>query len=90
MPEQVVDISFPINENILLSLKETKAEFIREMLYSTALLSYRRGKLSLGKAAELAGYSKVGFMEKLRIEDESIFDYNDAEIDQIFADVDNL
>lgn len=90
MREQTVDITFPINESILLSLKETKDEFIRDMLYSTALRSYRKRKLSLGKAAELAGYSKMGFIEKLRFENEPVFDYNEDELNQIFDDVEKL
>jgi predicted HTH domain antitoxin len=90
MQEQIINISFPVNANILLSLKESKDEFIRDVLFSTALLFYRKGKLSLGKAAELAGYDKIGFIDKLRHEGEPVFDYAADEIDEIFADAKNL
>ncbi len=45
---------------------------------------YKRRKLSLGKAAELAGYNKIDFIFKLQSVGEAIFDYNDNKIDQIF------
>lgn len=86
MEEKVINISFPIKENILISLKETKDQFIKEMLFSTALILYRKRKLSLGKAAEFAGYSKIDFIEKLQQEKEYIFDYNDDEMNEIFSD----
>lgn len=90
MQEQVINVSFPVTVSILLALKESKDEFIRDMLFSTALLFYRKGKLSLGKAAELAGYDKLGFIDKLRREGEPIFDYSADEVDEIFADAANL
>jgi len=90
MTERVIDISFPVKENILLSLKETKDEFIREILFSTALSLYRKRRLSLGKAAELAGYDRIGFIEKLQREKEFIFDYTDEDMDEIFEDSERL
>jgi len=88
--EQVVKIDFSIKENILLSLKHTKEEFIRETLFMSALMLYRKRKLSLGKAAELAGSTKIEFIERLQQEHEFIFDYTDDEIDEIFFDADKL
>ena len=83
---RIVNISIPIKENILLSVKETKDEFTKEVLFLSALFFYRKRKLSLGKAAELAGYSRIEFIEKLQIENEDIFDYNEEELDEIFED----
>ncbi len=88
--EQVMKIDFFIKENILLSLKQTKEEFRREALFMSALMLYRKRKLSLGKASELAGYTKIGFIERLQQEQEFIFDYTDDEIDEIFDDADKL
>ncbi|EDN71074.1 conserved hypothetical protein [Beggiatoa sp. PS] len=88
--EQVVKIDFSIKENILLSLKQTKEEFKRETLFMVAFMLYRKQKLSLGKAAELAGYTKIGFIEKLQQEQEFIFDYTNDEIDEIFEDANKL
>ena len=88
--EQMVKIDFSIKENILLSLKQTQEEFKREILFMSAFMLYRKRKLSLGKAAELAGYTKIGFIERLQQEQKFIFDYTNDEIDEIFADADKL
>ena len=90
MSEQVINISFPVNAGILASLKETKDDFTQDLLFLSSLLFYRKRKLSLGKAAELAGYSKVEFIEKMQDEEEYIFDYTDEELDEIATDVVNI
>ena len=43
---------------------------------------YEKGTLSLGQAAELAGYSKRTFMELLANYNVSIFNYSDAELEK--------
>lgn len=43
---------------------------------------YEKGKLSLGQAAELAGYSKRTFMELLKDYDVSIFNYPSSELEK--------
>lgn len=48
------------------------------MLLATKL--YEQGKLSLGQAAELAGYSKRTFMELLSRYNVSIFNYDPNEL----------
>ncbi len=68
MQERVVTISFPVKENILLSIKETKDEFKSNIMFLSAMYFYRKGRLSLGKAAELAGYGKIEFIDKLQRE----------------------
>ncbi|NOQ35769.1 MAG: UPF0175 family protein [Methylococcaceae bacterium] len=90
MSEQIINISFPVKEGILTSLKETKDEFTKDVLFLSALLFYRKRKLSLGKAAELAGYNKMDFIEKLQQEEEYIFDYSENEMNEIFADVNKI
>lgn len=90
MLEKTINISFPVKENILLSLKETKEQFTQDLLYLSALMLYRKKRLSLGKAAELAGHSKLDFIEMLKIDNEPIFDYSEQELGEIFADVQKL
>lgn len=85
-----MNISFSVNDDILLSLKENAEEFTQELRFLSALMWYRRNKLSLGKAAELAGYSKLDFIERMKLENEPVFDYNEEEMTQIFADIDKL
>ena len=43
---------------------------------------YEKGSLSLGQAAELAGYSKWTFMELLGNYDVSVFDYSEKELEK--------
>lgn len=87
---RIINISFPVREDILLSVRETKDEFTKEVLFLSALFFYRKRKLSLGKAAELAGYSRLAFIEKLQKENEDIFDYNAEDMDEIFEDSKNI
>ncbi len=56
-------IKYP--ENILLFLKEDKEEFEQEAKFILALKLYELGKLSSGKAAELAGISRIEFLMKI-------------------------
>jgi predicted HTH domain antitoxin len=90
MSERTIDITFPVKENILLSLKENKEDFTKEVLFSSALLLYRKRKLSLGKAAELAGFTKIDFIEKLNEENEFIFDFDDDELNEIIDDANRI
>jgi predicted HTH domain antitoxin len=43
---------------------------------------YEKGSLSLGQAAELAGYSKRTFMELLANYEVSVFNFSEAELDK--------
>lgn len=52
-------IEYP--EEILISLKESKANFSRELKIAAAK-RYELGKLLSGKAAKLAGMDKVSFL----------------------------
>jgi predicted HTH domain antitoxin len=90
MSQKIINISFPVNENILLLINQTKERFTQEVLYLTALFLWRKRKLSLGKASELAGYNKIEFIEKLQRDGEYIFDYNEEELDEIFEDAGKL
>ena len=68
-------LQMSVDERLLLSLKEKKDEFIAQMMFHHALMLYRKGKVSLGKAAEFAGYDKIAFIHKLQLENEPNFDY---------------
>jgi predicted HTH domain antitoxin len=50
------------------------------MLLATRL--YEQGKLSLGQAGELAGYSKRTFMELLGNYNVSVFNYDEQELEK--------
>jgi len=64
MKENVLTIKY--SEDVLLSLKETREEFEEEARYLLALKLYELGKISSGKAAKMAGLSRVKFLMRLK------------------------
>ncbi len=50
---------------------------------------YEKGSLSLGQAAELAGYSKRDFMELLANYGVSIFEYSETELEKDILNAQN-
>ena len=83
-------VSFTVADDIPFALKVSAEEFSRDVRFLSALMWYRKNKLSLGKAAELAGYSKLEFIGRMKLEGEAIFDFRDEEMADVFADVDSL
>ena len=63
MKENIIEIKY--TDDVLLSLKETKEEFEEEARFLLALKLYELGKISSGKAAKIAGLSRVAFLLKL-------------------------
>jgi predicted HTH domain antitoxin len=58
----------------------TKAEMERHLRLMAALKMFELGKISSGKAAELAGMSRVEFLETCGVYRVSVFNYPDEEI----------
>jgi predicted HTH domain antitoxin len=63
--QQEITLTIKYPEDLLLSLKESKQEFETEAKYLLALKLYELGKISSGKAAKLAGLTRVDFLMKL-------------------------
>ena len=61
----------------------------REAKTMLAAKLYEKGSLSLGQAAELAGYSKRTFMEILGSYDVSVFSYSETELEKDILDAQN-
>lgn len=51
-----------VPEKILLAEKASEADFAREMRLLTAIKLYELARLSSGRAAELAGMSRIEFL----------------------------
>lgn len=64
-------IVIEIPETVLLAEKTDATSFGREMRLLAAIKLYELGRLSSGRAAELAGLSRVEFL--LRLEDYRVF-----------------
>ncbi len=59
-------LQIDIPEEALISLKMDSESFARHLLLLAAAKLYEMGKLSSGRAAELAGLSRVEFLLELR------------------------
>jgi len=78
MKENVLTIKY--SDDILFSLKETKEEFEEEARYLLALKLYELGKISSGKAAKIAGISRVAFLLRMGMYKVSPFQVNLDEV----------
>ena len=58
-------ISIEIPESILIAEKTDEVSFARELRVLAAVKLYEMGRLSSGRAAELAGMSRVEFLMSL-------------------------
>jgi predicted HTH domain antitoxin len=61
----IQQITIDIPEKVLLAEKMDADAFAREMRVLTAVKLYELGRLSSGRAAELAGMSRVAFLLSL-------------------------
>ena len=66
-------------KTITLQIPDNLDEKEAQTLFAAKL--YEKGALSLGQAAELAGYSKRTFMELLANYEVSVFNYSETELD---------
>ncbi len=73
-------IVLEIPEEVLISLKETAEEFAQDMRMLTAVKLYQMGRLSSGRAAQLAGVSRVSFLQSLARYGAPIFDLTEEEL----------
>lgn len=78
----IINISCP--ESVLISLKETPEHFAKEANILLAVKLYEMGKLSSGKAAELAGMSRVSFLQALSRYGAAVFDLSPDELQRDF------
>lgn len=70
--------TFEISQDILASLKVGIKDLIQSMRLTTAIAYFQDKKLSLGKAAELAGLNRLYFMDILAQRGIVVFDYDES------------
>ncbi len=70
-----------IPKEIMLSLRESSEDIVKDMKRTVAVKYYKENKLSLGQCAELAEMTKEDFIELLSSYKISIFNFeNDEEL----------
>lgn len=79
-------ITLEIPDEILISLKESPEEFSNNILNLAAIKLYQMGKLSSGRAAQLAGIPRISFLQNLYKYKVPIFDLS---ADELKKDIDN-
>jgi len=67
---------------LALNLPKTMKFDEQELTLILATKLYEQGRLSLGQAADLAGYSKRSFMEILSKNGVSVFNYSEDDLDR--------
>jgi predicted HTH domain antitoxin len=73
-------LALNIPGDLLQTVKKTREEMAREIQLMAAIKMFELGKLSSGKAAELAGVSRREFLEKCSMYRVSHFNYSDDDI----------
>ncbi|MCI5219712.1 MAG: UPF0175 family protein [Candidatus Electrothrix sp. LOE2] len=84
-----IELTMQVPEDVLYTLNETKKEFTRKMKLYAAMELYRLQKLSMGKAAELAGINKVDFLFELGRCDIPVINYDEDDFGEEIARVMN-
>jgi predicted HTH domain antitoxin len=84
------EVTIPYPAGLEESVQTTSGEIQQQIRLMAALKMFELGKLSSGKAAELAGLSRVGFFEACGRYKVSVFNYPADELeDEIQRDFEN-
>ncbi|OUC12537.1 MAG: hypothetical protein B0A82_21830 [Alkalinema sp. CACIAM 70d] len=75
-------VQITIPEEVLISLKETPDGLSRELCLLAAIKLFELGRLPSGRAAQLAGISRVDFLNRLGRYQVSPFSTNPEELAQ--------
>lgn len=81
-------ISLQIPSTTFAALGESPDEFVSEMRIAAAVKWYELGRLSQGKAAEVAGLSRAAFIDALSRFKVSPMQYTEKELADELADAD--
>jgi predicted HTH domain antitoxin len=85
METHTISIDFP--EEILLALNESETEFKHKIKVSLAIRLYKTEKLTIGKASQLSGMSRLEFENILSESETSI---SNLTIEDILSDISKI
>ena len=71
-------ISFDVPQELLASLNTGPVDLEKNMRLVAAMTYFQEKKLSLGKAAQLAGLNRLEFMDQLAQKGIVVFDYDES------------
>ncbi len=74
-------MTLEISQDILASLKMGICDLVESMRLLAAISYFQEKKLSLGKAAQFAGYNRLAFMDILAQKGIVIFDYDESVVE---------
>jgi len=83
-----MNLNISIPDSVVLSTRQSTVQFEAEAKIAIAIKFYRDEKLSLGQAAELAGFSECEFLKLLGQYGISVFRYEGDEEFELQNDVD--
>jgi len=77
-----MNLNISIPDSVVLSTRQTAVQFEVEAKIAIAIKFYRDEKLSLGQAAELAGFAELDFIKLLGQYGISIFRFEDGDLEK--------
>jgi predicted HTH domain antitoxin len=83
-------MTFEVSQDLLASLKIGIQDLAQEIRLMAAITYFQEKKLSLGKAADLAGCNRLSFMDILAQKGIVIFDYDESIVDSELRGVAHL
>jgi predicted HTH domain antitoxin len=84
----VTEVTIQIPESAFSAMHAAPSEFVREMRIAAAVKWYELGRVSQGRAAEIAGLTRAGFIDALGIYRVSPFQCTADELAKDLADAD--